>query len=200
MLTLTSFPTVHREVCWLVSLEPRLLHSRPIDLDFVWMTTLSNQHLPNSQCTWDKSTTAAVLSLYPSLSMIILNWLNVKVCICALTCVLPWRDCWAHWRPPRWWWWCASWAWQGCTHTEMCRLPCQWSWCRWCSLQRPWWIKRTVSSALCMHYQWCAPVNKQWRFYCNSSYLCVNLEVTLSSHASINGEFSWFVHNDASWS
>lgn len=51
MLTLTSLTAVHGEVRWLVSLESRLLHSRPIDLDSVWMRTLSNQHLMNSQCT-----------------------------------------------------------------------------------------------------------------------------------------------------
>lgn len=30
-------------------------------------------------------------------------------------------------------------------------------------------------------------------------YLCVELEVTLSSHASIDDEFCWFVDNDTSW-
>ena len=49
--TLTSFTAVHGEVGWLVSLEPGLLHSRPIDLDFVWMGTLTDQHLMSSQCT-----------------------------------------------------------------------------------------------------------------------------------------------------
>lgn len=51
ILTLASLTTVHSEVCWLVSLEPCLLHSRPIDLDFVWVRALSDQHLINSQCT-----------------------------------------------------------------------------------------------------------------------------------------------------
>lgn len=50
-LTLPSLTAVHSEICWLVSLEPRLLYSGPIDLDSVWMRTLSNQHLMNSQCT-----------------------------------------------------------------------------------------------------------------------------------------------------
>lgn len=51
MLTLTGLTAVYSEVCGLVSLEARLLHSRPIDLDSVWMRTLSNQHLMNSKCT-----------------------------------------------------------------------------------------------------------------------------------------------------
>lgn len=31
------------------------------------------------------------------------------------------------------------------------------------------------------------------------TYLGINLEVTLPGHAGVDGEFSWFVHNDASW-
>lgn len=53
-LTLPSLTAVHSEICWLVSLEPRLLYSGPIDLDSVWMRPLSNQHLMNSQCTWSR--------------------------------------------------------------------------------------------------------------------------------------------------
>lgn len=50
-LTLAGLAAVHGEVRRLVRFEPRLLHSGPIDLDFVGMTALSNQHLINPHCT-----------------------------------------------------------------------------------------------------------------------------------------------------
>lgn len=47
-LTLAGLAAVHSEVCGLISLESRLFHSRPVDLDFVRVRALANQHLLNT--------------------------------------------------------------------------------------------------------------------------------------------------------